>query len=176
MRRLSLNKRLSLDAANTEEVDVFLFYITHPDLDAPLRLSTDPTERLSVDPLRYGTRSTWMDSNTVTEPFEFIIADALVPSDIAEAGADAQMAVKLVDDAMVEAMRSFQGKASVSMAHVLAASPSVIEGQWRGMLLNEGTLELTRAEIVFSFSRDDVEDEPHVADTFSKQNFPGLHR
>lgn len=176
MRRLSFNKRLSLDASSTDEVDVFLFYITHPDLDAPIRLSTDPTVRLSADPLRYGTRSNWMDSNTVTEPFEFIIADALVPSDLAEAAADAQIAVKIVDDTMVEAMRSFKAKATFAMAHVLASTPSTIEGEWRDMLLNEASLDLTRGEIVFSFSRDDVEDEPHVADTFSKQNFPGLHR
>lgn len=176
MRRLSLNKRRSYEAESTEEVDVFLFYITHPDLDEPIRLSTDPTERLSTDPLAYGTRSDWLESNTVTEPFLFVIADALVPSDIADTPAEAQIALQIVDQSMVDAVRSFIDKATLHMAHVLASSPNVREAEWRDLLLNSADAQFQNGEIIFSFSRDDTEEEPHAADTFSKTNFPGLHR
>jgi hypothetical protein len=175
-RRLSINKRRAYDADNTEEIDVFLLYITHPDLADPIRLSTDPTERLSIDPLAYGTRSTWMDSNTVTEPFQFVIADALFPSDIADAPAEAQISLQIVDQSMVEAMRSFTDKATLNMAHVLASSPSLVEAEWRDLRLNSADIQFKNGEIVLAFSRDDIEEEPHAAETFSKVNFPGLHR
>lgn len=59
MRRVSLNARLAQDALGSDEIYVALFEINHPDLEKPIRLSTDNTERLSVEPLYYGTRSTW---------------------------------------------------------------------------------------------------------------------
>lgn len=176
MRRLSLNKRRSLDDQNTDEIDVFLIYITHPELDVPIRLTTDPTERLSLEPLAFGTRSNWLGSNTVTQPFQFVIADALFPSDIADTPAEAQIALQIVDQSMVEAVRSFTDKATMHMAHVLASSPSLIEAEWRDLLLNSAEIQFKAGEIVLSFSRDDVEEEPHAAETFSKLYFPGLHR
>ncbi len=56
MRRVSLNARTAFDAATTAEVEIAQIMIEHPALDAPVRLSTDPTERISTDPLMYGTR------------------------------------------------------------------------------------------------------------------------
>ena len=53
MRRISVNARSAHDAASTDEIEVVLIQIEHPQLAAPVRLSTDPTERISVDPLTY---------------------------------------------------------------------------------------------------------------------------
>ena len=50
MRRVSLNARLAREAGSTAAIEAALFEITHPDLEAPIRLSTDNTERLSDDP------------------------------------------------------------------------------------------------------------------------------
>jgi hypothetical protein len=54
-RLVSLNVRVAANAEHASEVPVALVTITHPGLDAPVRLSSDPTSRLSADPLRYGT-------------------------------------------------------------------------------------------------------------------------
>ena len=56
-RRVSLNARQAQIDPVSAEIDVVLIEITHPDLDAPIRLSTDNTERISDEPLIYGTRS-----------------------------------------------------------------------------------------------------------------------
>ena len=58
-RRLSLNARQAQIDPVSPEIDVVLIEIAHPDLDAPLRLSTDNTEMISDEPRIYGTRSTW---------------------------------------------------------------------------------------------------------------------
>jgi hypothetical protein len=47
VRVLSLNFRKALYAQESGEVPIFLLTITHPSLAAPIRLSTDPTARIS---------------------------------------------------------------------------------------------------------------------------------
>ena len=51
MRNVSLNFRTEMFRQESGETPVLLLTITHPDLDQPVRLSTDPTQRLSADPL-----------------------------------------------------------------------------------------------------------------------------
>lgn len=68
MRRISLNARLAHESEASAEIEVALFTIEHPLLPAPIRLSTDNTERLTDDPPTYGTRSTWRGANPVTDP------------------------------------------------------------------------------------------------------------
>ena len=57
MRVLSLNFREAIFGPESGEVPIFLLTITHPDLDEPVYLTTDATERLGTDPLTYGTVS-----------------------------------------------------------------------------------------------------------------------
>jgi hypothetical protein len=54
MRRISLNRRLSQDEAHDDDVELVLIKISHPDLDEPILLSSDPTERVSIEPVIYG--------------------------------------------------------------------------------------------------------------------------
>ena len=57
MRVLSLNFREAIFGQESGEVPIFLLTITHPQLDEPIYLTTDATERLGTDPLVYGTLS-----------------------------------------------------------------------------------------------------------------------
>ncbi|NEX47596.1 hypothetical protein [Pseudotabrizicola algicola] len=173
MRRLSLNARLAQDAEGGAEIEVALIHIEHPDLEAPIRLSTDNTERLSDDPLMYGTRSSWRGANPVTEPYLWVIASAVLPGDADDAPASAQIALENLDAEMVDLVRSFTDPASVSLAVVLAGSPDVIEGEWTGLLLVSA--DITAGEIVLSISRDEVELEAFPPGRMTRLNFPGLH-
>ena len=57
-RSLSLTLRRALNAQEAGEVPAWLLTITHPLLDAPIRLSSDPTVRLTEAPeITYGTVS-----------------------------------------------------------------------------------------------------------------------
>ncbi|WP_323036259.1 hypothetical protein [Pararhodobacter sp.] len=150
-----------------------LILIEHPELEAPIRLSTDNTERLSTDPLMYGTRSSWRGSNPVTEPFLWIIASAVLPGDAEDAPASAQIALENLDAEMVQLVRSFTDPATISLAVVLAETPDLIEAEWTGLQLVSA--DITAGEIVLSISRDEVELEPFPPGRMTRLNFPGLH-
>lgn len=173
MRRLSLNARLAQDAEGSAEIEVALILIEHPDLTAPIRLSTDNTERLTDDPLMYGTRSSWRGANPISEPYLWIIASAVLPGDAEDAPATAKIVLENLDAAMVALVRSFTDPATISLAVVLADTPDVIEAEWTGLRLVSA--DITAGEIVLSISRDEVELEPFPPGRMTRLNFPGLH-
>lgn len=171
-RRLSLNARMAPEAAASADIEVVLIRIDHPDLDAPIRLSTDPTERLSTDPLLYGTRSTWRGANPVIEPYHWVLASAVLPGD-EDAPAQAQIVLENLDSTLSEEVLSVTGPARVSIAVVMADSPDLVEEEWLGLL---GTAaDITAAEVLISVGRDEIELEPFPAGRMSRRRFPGLH-
>lgn len=172
MRRLSLNARMAQDAVASDEIHIVLFEIDHPLLTDPIRLSTDNTERLSDDPLSYGTRSTWRGANPVTEPFLFILADALLPSDLDDAPAAGKIVLVSLDREIVGLLRSFTDPATIHMAVVLASSPDLVEQEWEGLDITDSSWP---DDITLTFSREQIEREPFPAGRMSRGRFPGLH-
>lgn len=172
MRRLSLNARLAHEAEFSAEIEVVLFHIEHPDLEAPIRLSTDNAVRISVDPESYGTVSTWKAGSAI-DPYLWIIASAVLPGEAEDAPAQASLVLENLDAGMVEIIRSFTDPATVSIAVVLASSPNVIEAEWTGMQI--ASADITGGEIVLSLSRDEIELEPFPSGRMTKHRFPGLH-
>jgi hypothetical protein len=151
---------------------VALFIIEHSLLDAPIRLSTDPTERVSIDPLMYGTRSGWMGSDPATEPYLFVLASTEVPSDKEDAPAAATLVLENVNNDIAVLLRSFGDLATIHMAVVLAASPDVIEVEYRNLKIISANG--TAAQVSLSISRTPIEDEATPMDRFTKDRFPGL--
>jgi hypothetical protein len=174
MRRVSLNARTADLGPTTSEVEVALFMITHPELAKPIRLSTDPTERVTADPLMYGTRSAWMDSNPSTQPFLFVLASAQLPSDLEDAPAAATIVLENVDNDIAILLRSFTERPTVHMAVVLASSPDLVELEYRGLRIIGA--EGNAGEVSLSLSRAPIEDETVPMDRFTKDRFPGLFR
>ncbi|NCM96156.1 MAG: hypothetical protein GW948_02230 [Rhodobacterales bacterium] len=174
MRRVSLNARAAFDAPTTAEVEIALFMIEHPSLDARIRLSTDPTFRLSTEPLRYGTLSTWMESNPLTEPFLFVLASADLPSDLEDTPAAAVIVLENVDSRLAGVLRSFTDRPVVHMAVVLASSPDLVEVEYRDLRIIGA--EGNAGEISLQISRAPIEDETVPMDRFTKDRFPGLFR
>ncbi len=175
MRRLSLNARAAFDDANSDEVEVALFVFEHPSLSQPVRLSTDPTERIEEDPeLIYGTRSTWMDAEPEDEPYLFILASAELPGDMEDVPAAATIVLENVHQDMAAVLRSFTSRATVHMAVVLASSPDLVEAEWRNLKLVDARGDA--GEISLSITRAPVEEETVPTDSFSKSRFPGMFR
>lgn len=171
-RRVSLNERLAQEAGSTAEIRVVLVEITHPDLPEPIRLSTDNTERLSVDPLYYGTRSTWRGANPSTEPYLWVIASTLLPSDKEDVPAGGTLILENLDREMVRLVRSYTDMATISMAVVLASSPDLLEAEYTGMEILSADIDA--GEIVLTFSREEIEMEPFPKDRMTRNNNPGL--
>lgn len=174
MRRVSLNARTALDAASTGEIEVALMVFEHPSLDAPVRISTDPTERLSVEPLSYGTRSSWEGADPATDPYLFVLASAQLPSDLEDSPAAAQVVLENVTNEIITLFRAFTSRATVHMAVVLASSVDVIEAEFHGMKLL--SVDFNASDITLSISRAPIEDEVVPMDRFTKDRFPGLFR
>lgn len=174
MRRLSLNARLAQDADLSDEVHVVLLQIEHPDLEAPIRLSTDNTERITTEPLVYGTRSRWRGANPAAEPFLWVVASALLPSDLDETPAAATIVLENLDAGMAVLLRSFTDVATLHMAVVLASSPDLVEAEWTDLQLLSA--EITAGEITLQFSREEIELERFPSGRMTRDRFPGLHR
>lgn len=174
MRRLSLNARQAMDDPASSEVEVVLIEITHDELDAPIRLSTDNTERLSADPLYYGTRSSWRGANPITDPYLWVVASVLLPSDQEDTPAGATLVLDNLDWNIAELLRSFRTPAHFAMAVVLASSPDLAEAEWQDLLLTSA--EISAGEILLTISREEIELEYFPAGRMTRRQFPGLHR
>lgn len=170
--RLSLNARLAHEAEFSAEIEVMLFVIEHPRLEAPIRLSTDNAVRISTDPEIYGTVSNWRGA-TPADPYLWVIASAVLPGDSEDGPAQATIVLENLDTGMVELVRSFSDPATVSLAVVMAASPNTIEAEYTGLQIVSA--EITGGEIALALSRDEIELEPFPAGRLSKHRFPGLH-
>lgn len=172
MREVSLSARASTESGQAHEVEVALFVVEHESLDAPVRLSTDPTERLSVEPLMYGTRSRWFGANPATDPYLFVLATAGLPSDMEDAPAAVTLTLEAVDRRIADVLRSFITRPTVHMAVVLASTPDVVEVEYRGLqiIASEGNA----TSVTLSISRAPIEDETFPKDRMTKEAFPGM--
>lgn len=174
MRTVSLNARSAFDEQSTGETEIALFVIEHSALSEPIRLSTDPTERLSSDPLMYGTRSSWMGADPESEPYLFVLASTEVPSDLEDAPASATFVLENVDNDIATLLRGFTDQPTVHMAVVLASSPSTPELEYRGLVMTGSDGDAGQVSV--TISRTPIEDETAQMDRFTKDRFPGCFR
>lgn len=172
MRRVSLNARLALDQVATDELEVVLVIIEHPLLDAPVRLSSDNADRISVEPLMYGTRSTWRTGDG--SPFLFVMLDALVPDEQDDAPAQASLVLEILDSDIADILTATTVQATCHMAIVLASSPDNVEAEWIGLLMTSADGD--SGQVSIKFSMEPITGEPYPADRMTKERFPGLHK
>nr|WP_272212409.1 hypothetical protein [Marinicella sp. W31]MDC2878324.1 hypothetical protein [Marinicella sp. W31] len=174
MRRVSFNARTAFDAETGGDIEVALFVFEHALLPEPIRLSTDPTERISAEPLIYGTRSIWNGANPVVDPYLFVLASAEVPGDMEDAPAAATLVLENVDNEIASVLRSFVDYATVHMAVVLVGSPDLVEVEYRDMKLVSADGDA--GEVRIAIGRRPIEDERVPMDRFTKDRFPGIYR
>lgn len=164
-RTLSDKFRLALYSQETGEVVAFLLTFEHADLTEPLRLSTDPTQRLSTNPLQYGTISR---GNT----FLFAPIDVLLPEDIDGGDPRASLAIDNVGRELIDAIRSIEEGAIVLLEAVLASAPDVVEISFPQLKMTNS--EYTLVSLTVDLTIDHLTTEPYPGDSFTKAYFPGL--
>ncbi|WP_164658601.1 hypothetical protein [Tropicibacter sp. Alg240-R139] len=172
MRRVSLNARNASQDIHSGEVEVALFSIEHPSLETPVRLSTDPTERISDAPMMYATRSRLFGADPQVEPYLFVLASAEVPSDLEDAPAAGSIVLSNVDNRIAEQLRSFTDRPVVHMAVVLASSPDLAEVEYRDLRMMSADGDA--GEVRIQISRAMIEEETIPQFRFTKHRFPGL--
>lgn len=166
-RTLSLNARAAFNAQQTDEVLVVLVEITHEDLEETIRLSSDPTTRLSTDPLRYGTIHQGNE-------YEFVLMRAIWPDDREGSPPGASLAFENVAADMASIVRSITSPARVDLLAVLASSPDHIEEAYRDLRTSRATYDA--GQIVIDITRELVVNEPWPAHRMTQNRFPGLFR
>ncbi|MBP0483936.1 hypothetical protein [Sagittula salina] len=177
-RRLSLPGRRHFDGLDTASVPLVLMEITHPEMNAPLRLSTDMTERLSTDPLRYGTRCGWRGADLVEEPWLFVGVDVEWPGEIEDTMPEARLTLSLVQSSILDLLRSILTPATCHMALMLSghlgAGPEEV---YLDLELRSAEADLSaggRVELVLSHVPIDIEMFP--SPRMTQRAFPGLYR
>jgi len=157
--------RAAMNSQETAEIPVGLLTITHPSFPTPLRLSSDPTERLSDEPLTYGTSSRG-------DAYIFCPMVVMLPDDLGERAPTARLMIENVSRQIVEKIRGISIPALGKLELVLASSPDDVE-------IGYPDFEIKRAQynaniITLELSIDALTDEPYPADTFNPSGFPGL--
>jgi hypothetical protein len=165
MAAIPLTVRASMYAEHTDEVEVALITIDHDDLDAPVRLSSDPTERLSSDPLRYGTTSNGNE-------FDFVLMQAVTPDDRKGTPPRVQLVMENVGFDVVEVAQSFTTPGTATIEMVLASAPDTVIQTFRELSIVRCSWDESSA--TFELSREPFVSEPFGARQ-TKNFFPGLH-
>ncbi|WP_150282629.1 hypothetical protein [Salipiger aestuarii] len=127
MKRLPINFRAAVEAIGSDEVPVILIEIRHPELAAPIRLSTDNAELIEETPegqIR-GTRSSWRGADPATEPFLCMAASAVFPSALEQSPEAGSLVLDNLHPEMARLILSFQDIATISLAAVMADVPDI---------------------------------------------------
>lgn len=164
-RTLSLTFRNAMMAENTGAVVVALLTISHPLYLQPLRISSDPTQRITDVPLTYATISR---GNTYT----FVPMTLVLPDDIDERAPTARLIVDNISRELITAIRSFTSPPKCSMELVLSDSPNVVEVAYPEFDIKN--TQYNPNSITFELAIESLTDEPLPAGSFNPSGFPGL--
>ncbi len=167
-RLISLSARRSvLDPTSPDDV-VQLVRVTHADLDAPVLLSSDPTERLSSDPLSYGTRHQGDD-------YRYILMGVQLPDQGERASATVTIRIDIVSPEMARLIRLTRKPATVDLVVVMRDSPDTVEMEMLGLSAAVGAADSNAGAIDLTIKPRPVLDEPVQRDRMTPDRLPGLH-
>lgn len=164
---ISLTTRQAMNASSTAEVEVVLATITHQNLVTPVYLSSDPTLRLSTDPLYYGTRSGGKE-------YLFVLMSAILPDDQREAPPRVTLIFDNVNREIIDQLRSILTPVMIDLTVVRAADPETPEATFAGFRGVKATYDAS--QITLEISREPFTSEPWPAGRMTYERFPGLHR
>ncbi|CAL77421.1 conserved hypothetical protein [Bradyrhizobium sp. ORS 278] len=165
MRVFSLHFRRELFAQESGEVPIFLLTITHPELATPIRLSTDPTSRLSTDPLVYGTVSR-------AQTYYYAGVALTLPDEQEKSAPASKLTISNVTRELIPLARSVSSPARVDIEMVAASNLDTVETSFPGFQMTN--LEYDTMELNFDLTIDPLTSEPYPSGSFNPASFPGL--
>lgn len=164
-RTTSASFRSAAFSSETDEVVICLLTITHETLDQPIRLSSDPTSRISENPLSYATVS--RGETFLFLPFEFTL-----PADQDDVPPRVSLNLANADRGLIALLRGISSPLQIKVEVVLASSLDTVEVDLPIMQLSEIDYDAQglRANLVI----DGMQTEPFPAGQFDRGRFPGL--
>lgn len=165
-RSLSLTLRRALNAQEAGEVPAWLLTITHPLLNAPIRLSSDPTVRLTEVPdITYGTVSRG-------EEYLFLPISFPLPDEKGDATPLMRLTIDNVGRELINILRSTTTPAQFRIEMVLASAPDEVEVELP--LFDMVSVEYDAQQVTLTLALNGLTTEPFPSLTFSPAVFPGL--
>jgi hypothetical protein len=165
-RIVSLDLRKEMFAQESGKVPVFLLTITHSEIVDPIYLSTDPTTRLSTDPLEYGTVSRGTT-------FKYVLMDVTLPDEQDKSPPASKLTIANVARGLIPLARSVSTPPSVKIEIVLASALDTVEMTLPEMDMSN--LVADAGQLVFDLTMDALSTEPYPAFTFGPAYFPSLN-
>ena len=166
---VSLNMRQQAYAPEAGHFPICLITVNHSTLTEPIRISTDPTERIAEyttdTEVVYGTYSR---GNT----FLFLPVRLKLPDDQDEGPGDMTLELDNVHGTYVETIRSITSPPTVSVEMVMSNALDTVDAQWPLFKLTNVSYDASTITGTVKFPTLDTEPEP--SGTFTPGAFPGL--
>jgi hypothetical protein len=165
-RSLSLNFREAINAAQSGEVPIWLVTMDHDDLvGETIRMSSDPTERITEIPLTYG---------TVSGSFVFLFTGMSVqlPDESADAAPRSTLVMSNVSRDAITLVRSVVTPARCKIELVLSSDPDFVEvsSPWLDVL----DARVSAQNITVDLGLNSMITQSDPGDSFDPAGFPGL--
>ncbi len=160
-----MNLREAIFSQESGEVLAFLITITHPQLAVPIYLSTDPSQRLTTDPLVYGTISRGHD-------YLFVDATITIPDEQEKSPPNSKLTISNVNRLLIPLARSVSTPPTAKIEAVLVSAPDDIEMTWPALDMSQ--LQYDANQLTFDLTMDSLTTERYPSGTFSPAYFPGL--
>jgi len=151
----SLLARQALHASATADAFLILLTLSHPDMPAPLRVTSDAKDTIS--------------RGTVFTAFPFALT---LPDDVENQSPEARLTIDNIDRQIVQTLRSLAAAPNVLIEIVRAATPDVIEARFQDFRLTNVTYD--SQVVTGNLNIEDFTTEPFPAGTFTPGYFPGL--
>ena len=164
-RDLSSGFLAAIFAQETDEVPICLLTITHQDLSSPIYLCSNPTERISDDPLIYAT-------NSRGNQYLFLPFDFTMPDDRYDSAPTVNLVIDNIDRTLIGLLRSISSPASITVEIILASSPDQVEISLPGLQL--GNAKMEEHSVTIDLIADPLVNEPFPGGSFTPGAFPGL--
>lgn len=170
-----MSRTLSLDLLNamygerTGEVVVVLMEISHPSF-ATVYVSSNPTTRVSTEPLTYKTVSNGID-------YIYVPFTLQIPDDNDDQAPSTRFAIENISRDLVGQIRSVditQGRATVTIKLCLASDPDFIEVEFPEFDITSAGFNANA--VIIEAQIDAMTDIPYPSHTFNPAWFPGLHQ
>lgn len=168
MTTLSLSFREAFNAESTDEFPVVLVEITPAGSSEPVRICSEPAERLSADPLRYGITHDG-------EEYGWVMMSTTWPDDQEGKPPSTTLNFENVSEDMAATIRGVTPgtQADVVLKLVLSSAPDDIEESY---VMKATSGSYNAQQVSLDVSREPIESEPWPAFRTTKARFPGLYR
>lgn len=157
-------------APQTDEREINLLTITHPQWAEPLRLSTDPTVWLRNDPdtgtPMYGTISRGMT-------FEYVPIASVLPDSHEDSPPSGKVSISNVSRLVSPYLLTIEDEyPRVTVEVVLASQPDIVDQVWPEMELTNSSIDANNAEATIAMNTAEKEPLPWLR--FVPAYFPNL--